>query len=188
MVTGKDVPHLHALSCSQLKRKLILIGFSSVQSSAGRTLGAQGGSGLARETRAPPTTKTKIVSRPSALSHGSGLARETKTKPRSKGQVNQTVRIPSTMYARSYSMPNQRTPTTPTNFSIAQEVQFQRTVCTSKVSKCSTVSLQSCLHHHLLLHPPTLAITLPAALQSTPGSSNVTQYVICAKKHKKFSH
>ena len=85
-------------------------------------------------------------------------------------------------------MPNP-TPTTPTNFRIAQELQFQHADCTSKVhKKCPAVLYASSFFSHP--HWPYIAA---CCLHSTPSSSNVTaggsQYVICAKYeiHKTFN-
>ena len=81
------------------------------------------------------------------------------------------------------------TPTTPTNFKIAQELQFQYADCTSKVhKKCPTVLYASSFFSH-----PHWPYITAYCLHSTPSSSNVTaggsQYVICAKYkiHKPFN-
>ena len=103
------------------------------------------------------------------------------------------VKVRHTPNARAYVavlciMPNP-TPTTPTNFRIAQELQFQHADCTSKVHKqCPTVLYASSFFSH-----PHWPYITACCLHSTPSSSNVTaggsQYVICAKYeiHKTFN-
>ena len=97
------------------------------------------------------------------------------------------VKVRHTPNARAYVavsvlcsiMPNP-TPTTPTNFRIAQDLKFQHADCTSRVhKKCPTV-----LYASFISHPHWPYITA-CCLHSAPSSSNVTaggsQYVICAK-------